>query len=420
MNSRKKINFILYLFLFISILIPSTISYGASATMNLASDSLEVTEGDTFMVQVEITSESNLGGVEAYIYYDEDILEYDMGSSVITGGAGVIKILDNDIVETTTYRKYAMKFKALKNGVCNFSIQNAVVYDYDDNNAMSLSTNQISIKVVAPETASTDAKLQTLLVAPGELIPEFSQDVYEYNITIGNEYNKLIISAIPADGAAKVSVTGNENLTVGENKIDIKVTAEAGNTEEYTIHVLREDVEEDKENTDQEDTDTEDMDKEEDITEEEIKELEVEKTPEGTLIKNMTEHILVELADESILPEGYVKSTLLLDGVAVTVYDNPASSNRDFVLIYGKEKNGVAQFYQYDKKEKTIQRCNVITEGDIETTVTFGTYDLVKNAEYKSNIAKLKIVILGLTILSIGLGITLIVQHVKSKVKDRD
>jgi len=381
----------------------------------LSADSLEVTEGDTFMVQVEISSESNLGGVEAYIYYDESILEYEMGTTVITGGEGVLKILDNDIVDTTTYRKYALKFKAIKNGICNFNIKNATVYDYDDNSAMSLSTNQLSIKVVAPVTSSSNAKLQNLLVAPGELNPEFSQDVYEYNITIGNEYNKLVISAIPDDEAAQVSVTGNENLVVGENKILIKVTAESGDIEEYTIVTTRKDIKDEDKNVDNDDnTNPGGVENPEDT-----KILEVEKTPEGIVIKSVSELTLVELTDESVLPEGYVKNTLLLDGVAVTVYEDKSSSNRDFVLIYGKQKDGVAQFYQYDKKEKTLQRCNIITEGDSKTIVTFGTYDIEKNAEYKNSIAKFRFIIAGLSILSICLVTTLIVQYIKNKVRDR-
>ena len=414
MKLLKKYSIIFSFILLLSMIFPSTISQGASCTVMLSADSLEVTEGDTFMVQVEISSESNLGGVEAYIHYDESILEYEMGTTVITGGEGVLKILDNDIVDTTTYRKYAMKFKAIKNGICNFNIKNTTVYDYDDNSAMSLSTNQLSIKVAAPVTASSNAKLQDLLVAPGELNPEFSQDVYEYNITIGNEYNKLVISAIPDDEAAKVSVTGNENLVVGENKILIKVTAESGDIEEYTIVTTREDIKED-DNLDNEDQ----TNPGEDENLEETKKLEVEKTPEGIVIKSYSELTLVELTDESILPEGYVKNTLLLDGVAVTVYEDKSSSNRDFVLIYGKQKDGVAQFYQYDKKEKTLQRCNIITEGNRKTIATFGTYDIEKNAEYKNSIAKFKFIIVGLSILSIGLVTTLIVQYIKNKIRDR-
>ena len=53
----------------------------------------------------------------------------------------------------------------------------------------------------------------------------------QYDIWFGNDVNKLDILAVPQSLSAKVSIIGNDNLSVGHNTIEIVVTAEDGITE---------------------------------------------------------------------------------------------------------------------------------------------------------------------------------------------
>lgn len=101
-------------------------------------------------------------------------------------------------------------------------------------------------KTDTPELAN--ANLENLAVENFTLDPEFSNDVTNYNITIGSNINELNILAVPSNSNATVSITGNENLKFGENVINITVTAEdSKTTKTYTINVYKETVEEELE-----------------------------------------------------------------------------------------------------------------------------------------------------------------------------
>ena len=64
-----------------------------------------------------------------------------------------------------------------------------------------------------------------------------------------------------------------------------------------------------------------------------------------------------ELSNEKLLPSGYEKTTLLVDGYSVTVYQNSEEIS-DFVLLYASREGTEPTLYQYDKKEQTLQRLN--------------------------------------------------------------
>ena len=87
-------------------------------------------------------------------------------------------------------------------------------------------TNEYTINVTKTENEkSANADLETLAVEYFELIPEFDKTITNYSSEVSNEVNKLNILAISSDESAKVQITGNENLKVGDNQITISVTA---------------------------------------------------------------------------------------------------------------------------------------------------------------------------------------------------
>lgn len=86
---------------------------------------------------------------------------------------------------------------------------------------------------------SSNSKLGSLQIAEGTITPEFSSSVKEYSISVPNEVTKLSISAIPDTSKATVSIKGNEELQVGDNNIEIVVTAEDGSKTTYKILAKR-------------------------------------------------------------------------------------------------------------------------------------------------------------------------------------
>lgn len=87
---------------------------------------------------------------------------------------------------------------------------------------------------------SNEKNLESLTVEGDyELTPKFDKEVTEYNLTVGEDVEELKINAKAVDDSAKVEITGNDKLLVGENTIEIKVTAEDGTVRTYKINVTK-------------------------------------------------------------------------------------------------------------------------------------------------------------------------------------
>ena len=86
---------------------------------------------------------------------------------------------------------------------------------------------------------SSDNYLKELSTTSGDLSPAFSKTTSNYSITIPYDTDKLDLRAIANDSKAKVTITGNSNLKVGNNVIEIEVKAEDGSSRSYTINVTK-------------------------------------------------------------------------------------------------------------------------------------------------------------------------------------
>lgn len=130
--------------------------------------------------------------------------------------------------------------------------QSGAKYWIEGDENLQLGNNTVTITVTAPsgakktytiivtkaeDTKKANALLNSLVIEGYELSPEFSSEVFEYNIgKINSDVEKLNILTFTASDKAKVEIQGNEILNEGENSIKIVVTAEDGNTiKEYII-----------------------------------------------------------------------------------------------------------------------------------------------------------------------------------------
>lgn len=98
----------------------------------------------------------------------------------------------------------------------------------------------ITITDASPSPSkSSDATLSSLTTSAG-LNPSFSPTTESYSVAVGNDVTSIDVNAITNDPSAKVSVSGNSNLSVGKNNVIVQVTAEDGSKKTYTIVVTRE------------------------------------------------------------------------------------------------------------------------------------------------------------------------------------
>lgn len=342
----KKYLIAFMLLLFVSSLLTSKPCQAVSARVDLTSDSAEVTVGEKINVYINIESGSTFGDFEANLVYNEEILNYTGGSSVITGGNGYLRIADREVMQGSTSRKYALEFEALKVGSSEISFSDQVVV-YDDSGVeMPVSSDALTINVKSKETASTDANLKTLITSPVDITPTFNASNLDYSVNVSSDTEKLIITAIPENDKSNVTITGNDYLNEGENKVTITVLAESGNVIEYTINVFREKALEEVTLTP---TVTQSPDVASNLFEI------VQSNGESYAIFSGRYKIL-EPGSDIVIPEGYAKTSLTVSGVTITAFASSEDLESGFILIYAMNEAGEKGFYQYGTTEFTLQR----------------------------------------------------------------
>ena len=95
----------------------------------------------------------------------------------------------------------------------------------NNNNSISLSTN---------------AYLSEFRIDEPGITPSFNKTINNYSVTVGEDVDKLDVTALPEDNKAVVQIDGNVNLKEGENTVTIKVTAEDKKTINiYTLLVTK-------------------------------------------------------------------------------------------------------------------------------------------------------------------------------------
>ena len=372
-----------------------------SASITLSSKSKEVQKGDAFSLVLSLESNDIIGGFEGYISYDENLVEFETGGNHISGGGGILRISDLDSEQQSESKKYGIKFRAKKKGECTFKISDTPMVYNADGDELSVSSNQFVLSIINSETMSKNNKLSKLLISPGELNQEYSNDITAYKTEVSYEEDMLFVSAVPEDEEATIELEGNENLQVGKNFVHIIVTAPSGDTRDVQIEVTRLGEGEIPES-----------EKEEEEEQEEIpsnKTEVVEKNDELFLVTNH-QFTVVSLEDESKIPEGYEVSTIKIDSHTIPAYISVEDEKSEFVLLYLKNDLNEEGFYQYDRVEKTIQRYHE----EKEFTITPDENDPIANPNNNA-VSSALIVIAILSGICIVLTIVIVAIILKHK-----
>ena len=114
--------------------------------------------------------------------------------------------------------------------------------DNNSSNSNNNSSNNNQTEKRNTETKkSSNANLNNLGIKPNDFTG-FRAGTTSYNVTVPNDVEKVNVYATAADRNAKVTGTGDRNLNVGSNALNVTVTAEDGTTKTYTINVKREEA----------------------------------------------------------------------------------------------------------------------------------------------------------------------------------
>jgi uncharacterized repeat protein (TIGR02543 family) len=91
------------------------------------------------------------------------------------------------------------------------------------------------------QSGYTDATLKSFTISEGTLTPAFDPATTNYTVTVANKVSRITLTIAASGESATFNGNGARQLNVGENRFEIKVTAEDGVTVvTYTVTVTRE------------------------------------------------------------------------------------------------------------------------------------------------------------------------------------
>lgn len=211
-------------------------SHASQVEYKISASSETVKRGEEISVSLAITGNVGMTSVDAYVSYDDSVIEFvSADKDVFTGTTGVLKLTDvfNEEEKEVTYH---LTFKGLEVGTADLQVEEMyVTKEGEKTTVVEDAKTKITVKENLSE--SKDTSLKSLEVFPGELSPVFSEDVDTYQMTVDPDTSELVLSAIPSNENSIVQIDGNENFKAGTNKVVITVTSVSGIAKEYTIIV---------------------------------------------------------------------------------------------------------------------------------------------------------------------------------------
>lgn len=428
---KKRINKILMIFLSFVIGVGSV----SASSVSISTPS-SVTRGNTAKVTVTVNADSGI---------------YTIIGSVSCSGAGASGGIDlsfDDMNTSSSSKSYSFNVKPTSSGTVTCSSSGVRIRELAKDSEYALNNASATIKVVepakvTPKEYSSDNYLKDLGVEGYELSPKFDKDTLEYSLKVDESVEKIKINASANDSKASVSGSGEVAITAGENKIEVKVTAENGNEKVYILNITVEDqnpikVTIGKKNYTIVKKNIDESLKPENfeesiikISDQDVKCFTNEKSKltlvvlkdsngkTGLYVYNSKNNsyslykalkvgsltLYIQNMDKNDIPKGYSKFSFKVNDVSYTSYRLSQSSKFD--LIYGMNvENGEKSLYIYDEKEGTLQRYDE---------------DMLKDLtnKYKSEQKYLYIAVSGLIALSLVLIIILIVSNKKRKRKNK-
>ena len=345
-------------------------SLAASAVVEFSTSAAEVTKDDNVTVVCRITSQDGFNDVKMKVSYDADILQFIEGGKKVSGGNGLLSIQSVGNEETVNTRTYSLQFQAVAEGAVSIQTEGKPKILDSEGKKLSISSNRVVLSVTGEKAAAdeagdpaadpaapavsaaptptptplnTNTKLKDLSFHAVSMSPQFNTEVLEYTIKVDCNTDKLYYNAIPANGKQRIRLKGNEELMPGENEMKLVVTAESGDKRTFQIKVVKE-TESETKVREQEEKGTSN------IT------FSVYEKEGAIYIQNQYQFEVMDVKDEEVIPSGYVKTSVDIDGKSVPAYTMKNDLDNNYLLMYLKGASDEPTLYQYDRQEKTLQR----------------------------------------------------------------
>lgn len=278
----------------------------ASASISVSSSTSQIVVGKEFTVTVKISSSTSLGSWEWVINYNSKNFK------LLSGTSYVVDYASNGSKKSASY---TYRFKAIGTGTGTIGVKSYGAYAWNESK-LSVSAGSKSVKVITQAqleaTYSKNNNLKSLSIDGLTLSPKFNKKTLEYTAEAEANTTKIKINATKEDSKATVSGTGTKEVSEGDNKFDITVTAQNGSSKTYTIIVK--------------------------VTD-----------PNPITVTDTLGNTLTVVKRESNLeaPDNYEKKKITIDNQTVPGF---YSEINDITLVGLKDESGTINLYMYDNE----------------------------------------------------------------------
>ena len=222
----------------------------AESRVNLTCNKDVVSKDEEF--NIIVNNNTNIAAFTIWIYFDNEKVECISESDNINVEANrIIYTWFSDTGRNKLLTELLeIKFKAKENGVASFAIigefynENGDAIDVNYNNlSINIGDEQIEVQSEIEENENVsddDANLEIMRLGLEGISPDFDSNVQEYYLVVDEDVEDINVTAVPRNREAEVKISGNKNLKMGKNTIEIEVTSkDKTNVKKYVINLTR-------------------------------------------------------------------------------------------------------------------------------------------------------------------------------------
>ena len=248
----KKRFLIIVNLIFLILLTILCIKSQADSKIILTCDKNSINKDDEFKVTADINN-TDIAAFTIWMYFDNEKVE-------CLTKLDNINILENRIIYTwfsdtgknkSLTELLELEFKAKDSGIATFSIigefynQNGEEIDIQYNNLdvnigeeEKIETQSDTIE--SQNISDDNSNLEIMRLNQEGITPNFDPNIQEYYLVIDESIDDIDVTAIPENKESQVKITGNKNLKIGKNIINIEVTSkDKTNVKNYKINTTK-------------------------------------------------------------------------------------------------------------------------------------------------------------------------------------
>ncbi len=240
----RKISILLVILILVGGFIPLEIKAASYQTRinNSTNGTVSIQPGERFTITVSMTDASDVYGVRSRVSYNSNHFKYIGATNLWTNNplqVGTHFTLVGASPKNGTFNLVSMTFEATGLSASNSSVISVSEVEVTYNKTQEATGNGsiLTVNSVAPK--STNNNLSSLTIG-GRSVTNFNADTTTYNLG-STDSSSVSVGATAADSKARVTGTGNVNLSYGANTIKVVVTAESGAQKQYNINISRND-----------------------------------------------------------------------------------------------------------------------------------------------------------------------------------